>query len=576
MPPTRIKAKMFRDGGPHYSEPSPSGRSVSIMLLLALYAAIAVISFLLTWKLVRERIRQRPLRKIPGPSPTSLLKGHLPQIYDREHGWEFHTGILEKFGSVVKLWGWAGDSLLYVSDPRAIHNIIVKDQYIYEETSDFITNNRLTFGPGLLGTLGEHHRQQRKLLNPIFSINHMRYMIPIFQTVCTQLRDQLVEKVKTGPKEVEVVHWMTATALELVGQAGLGYSFECINDTSGNEFASAVKNLLPTMFPLRVYRVFLPWIVNYVARPIRGFAARHVPWKAVRSLVGIVDVMHKTSQRIISEKRMALLKGDEAVLHQIGEGRDILSVLLKANMSASEEDRLSEEELLGQMSTLLFAAMDTTSSALSRIIYKLAERQDVQDKLRDELVKAQEASATLDYDMLHNLPYLDAVCRETLRVHPPVPFVSRTTRKDVVLPLGTPITATDGSKISEIHIAENTDVFISIIGVNRSVAIWGADATEWKPERWLSPLPQTVTDAHIPGVYSNTMTFLGGGRACIGFKFSQLEMKVVLAMLLPALRFRLTETKIHWKLSSLLYPSIGTSRKPLMPLEVSLVSEKSG
>jgi len=44
------------------------------------------------------------------------------------------------------------------------------------------------------------------------------------------------------------------------------------------------------------------------------------------------------------------------------------------------------------------------------------------------------------------------------------------------------------------------------------------------PERWLAPLPKTVTDAHIPAVYSTVMTFLGGGRACIGFKFSELEI----------------------------------------------------
>ncbi|KAA1468089.1 cytochrome P450 [Dentipellis sp. KUC8613] len=568
--------QVHRNREPTVLSLSSQGAVRFIMFLLAVYVAITASSFLFMWKLVRQRIRQLPLRKIPGPPPLSFLKGHLPQIFGREDGWEFHTGILEKFGTVVRLCGWGGDPLLYVSDPKAIHNIIVKDQYIYEETSDFIASNLLNFGPGLLGTLGEHHRQQRKLLNPIFSINHMRYMIPIFQTVCSQLRDQLVEKVKNGPKEVEVVHWMTATALELVGQAGLGYSFECVNETSGNEFASTVKNLVPTLFPLKVYRVFLPWIVAYVPRPVRAFAARHVPWKAVRSVVSMVDTLHKMSMKIVSEKRMALLKGDEAVLHQIGEGRDILSVLLKANMSASEEDRLSEEELLGQMNTLLFAAMDTTSSALSRIICKLAEHQDVQDKLRDEIVKALEGSNTLDYDTVHNLPYLDAVCRETLRVNPPVSFVARTTRKDVVLPLGTPIAATDGSKMSEIPIAENTGIIISIIGVNRSIAIWGADAAEWKPERWLSPLPQSVADAHVPGVYSNTMTFLGGGRACIGFKFSQLEMKVVLATLLPVLRFHLTDTKIHWKLSSIVYPSVGTSKKPTMPLEISLVSEKSG
>lgn len=65
----------------------------------------------------------------------------------------------------------------------------------------------------------------------------------------------------------------------------------------------------------------------------------------------------------------------------------------------------------------MFAAMDTTSSALSRILMILATNPSVQDKLREELVNARkEAEGDLDYDTLHELPYLEAVCRETLRV----------------------------------------------------------------------------------------------------------------------------------------------------------------
>jgi cytochrome P450 len=69
------------------------------------------------------------------------------------------------------------------------------------------------------------------------------------------------------------------------------------------------------------------------------------------------------------------------------------------------------------VSSLTFAAMDTSSSAISRILYLLAEHQDVQDKLRSELLEAKTNNdgQELDYDQLMTLPYLDAVCRETLR-----------------------------------------------------------------------------------------------------------------------------------------------------------------
>lgn len=65
--------------------------------------------------------------------------------------------------------------------------------------------------------------------------------------------------------------------------------------------------------------------------------------------------------------------------------------------------------------SLVFAGMDTTSSALSRILQLLATYPHVQDKLRDEIKEAQ-MNGQLSYDQLVTLPYLDAVCRETLRV----------------------------------------------------------------------------------------------------------------------------------------------------------------
>ena len=105
-------------------------------------------------------------------------------------------------------------------------------------------------------------------------------------------------------------------------------------------------------------------------------------------------------------------------------------------MSAAEQDRLPEEELLGQMSyvsvsptsrihqnnialsfrTFIQAAMDTTSNALAMTLYLLAEHSEVQDKLRQEILEASKGE-DIGYDTLVSLPYLDAVCRETLRLY---------------------------------------------------------------------------------------------------------------------------------------------------------------
>jgi len=89
-------------------------------------------------------------------------------------------------------------------------------------------------------------------------------------------------------------------------------------------------------------------------------------------------------------------------------------------MEASEEDRLPDDQVLGQMSTLTFAGMDTTSNALSRVLHLFALHPNVQQRLRDEIRQAKEEAGgeieNIGYDTLVSLPFLDAVCRETLRL----------------------------------------------------------------------------------------------------------------------------------------------------------------
>ena len=115
---------------------------------------------------------------------------------------------------------------------------------------------------------------------------------------------------------------------------------------------------------------------------------------------------------------------------------------MKANQEASDDDRLTDDQLLGQMSyvhsppsrvykgpvrtkglmllhrSILFAAMDTTSNALTATMDTLGRRKDVQEKLRAEILEAQDRNGgDIPYDELVALPYLDSVCREILRLY---------------------------------------------------------------------------------------------------------------------------------------------------------------
>jgi cytochrome P450 len=73
--------------------------------------------------------------------------------------------------------------------------------------------------------------------------------------------------------------------------------------------------------------------------------------------------------------------------------------------------------------------------------------------------------------------------------------------KNAILPLSKPMLGVDQRPITEIFVPAGTIVHIGIKAANMNRSVWGPDALEWKPNRWLAPLPQTVVDAQIPGVY---------------------------------------------------------------------------
>ncbi|KAI0659728.1 cytochrome P450 [Cubamyces menziesii] len=546
------------------------------MVSLILQALVICSTTWFLWKLFRGLFVKTDLDRIPGPPSPSFLYGNLKELYSRQ-GWAFHRGLGEEYGPVVRLRGKFGQNILYTFDPKAMHHIAVKDQDVFQEARWFTRMLYHLFGPGLLATLGDHHRKQRKMLNPVFSINHMRHMTPLFYEVCHKLRTAIEARVHNGPAEVDMVGWMGRTALELMGQAGLGYSFDPLTADSADEFGEALKALMPTLAQARGLHQYLPLYEAIVPAGWRRAVAEYIPSATLKRMMHLRDTVRQRSIDIYEEKKAALLKGDEAIKMQVGEGKDLMSILLKANMEASEEDKLPEEELIGQMSTLTFAAMDTTSNALSLTLWRLAQNPDAQDKARQEILEAQEAcgGGDIGYDDLVALPYLDAVCRETLRLHVPAPFRFRETQQDIVLPLSEPIRGVDGKLMHQIHVPKDTSVFVGISASNTNKALWGEDAYEWKPERWLQPLPETVMDAKIPGVYANLMTFWGGGRACIGFKFSQLEMKVVLAVLLSSFKFELSDKHVYWNLAGVQYPSVDSEgNHPELPMKVTSLKKE--
>ncbi|THU97769.1 cytochrome P450 [Dendrothele bispora CBS 962.96] len=531
-----------------------------------------VVAFIVLWYLSARKQLKSNLANVPGPKPSSWLKGHLKELLDPHEATGFHQMLLDQYGPVVRLNSKMGEHQLYTFDPKAMHHVLVKDQESFTRFN--MTLVQLLFGDGLLSVTGDRHRKQKKSLSPVFSIAHMREMLPLFYEVVDKLQYSLREKVASGPQEIDMLAWMSRTALELIGESGLGYSFDPMtSEAAEHTYSKTIKNLVPAMARLPALRFFfLRWGIKIGTPQFRRSMLKLVPIQSVHELQDMADYMWSLSEEIYKSKKRALAQGDETVVQQIGRGKDIMSILMRGNLNAAEDNSTKGKSL---RRTLIFAAMDTTSNALSRVLELLSAHPEVQTKLRQELVDARNDNAELSYDTLVELPYLDAVCRETLRLFPSVPMLSRISTRDVVVPLSKPVTGADGRKISELALPKDTLVFIGSINSNRDPELWGPDAHEFKPERWLSPLPQAIVDAHLPGVYSNLMTFGAGVRSCIGFKFSQLEMKAVLAGLVSTFKFSLAkDKKISWLMGGIITPFVeGDSAHPRLPLMVSLAEQ---
>ncbi|KAI0739058.1 cytochrome P450 [Daedaleopsis nitida] len=531
---------------------------------MLLYVVILSGLLWVIWQVVRPFFENSPLDVVPGPPSKSIVSGNLEQLFDRD-AWGFHDEVAQQYGPVVKINAVLGRKWLYVFDPTALRNIVLKDQGIFDQIPWLIQSTRLLLGAGILGVLGETHRRQRKMLTPLFSESHLRNLTPIFYEVSDRLVRGISQRLESQARDLDMLDWMGRAALEIIGQAGLGHSFDPLISDSADIYTAAAKTPL-SFTPLMVaVRQASPILTRLGPAWFRRWVIDHLPSKQVQDLKNVVDVLHETSVRLINEKKAALEKGEFSV------GKDIMSILLKANMHASEDERLPDEQIIGQMSILLFAATDTTSHMMAQVLQLLCEHPDWQEKVRREILDSRNGQH-IAYDQLTALPYLDAVCKETLRLYPPTPIVLREAFQDTSLPLAQPMQSSDGTMIDNIVIPKGSNVLVGVRACNRNKALWGSDAEEWKPDRWLKPLPKAVEAASIPGVYSHMMTFVGGNRSCIGFKFAQIEMKVILSTLLANFTFGLSDKPIFWNVSAITFPSVGKeSEKPEMWLKVAKI-----
>ncbi|KAI0058332.1 cytochrome P450 [Artomyces pyxidatus] len=536
----------------------------------ALLALVASLGVFVLYKFVAAHIRayKSPLRDLPGPKRLGFAFGSFPGIPEFE-GTRLQEQWTQQYGHTYKFHSFFGTQKVITTDLKALSHVL-------SHGNEFQKSNPVRFilgslvGRGLLFVEGAKHRQHRRIVNPAFGPIQVRKFTELFVDKSIELRDIWLSKIsqstrKDGRVKLDVFNWLNKVTLDIIGLAGFNYDFGALyaSDDEPNELSEAVREMFA--FNNEALLFLLQLVIP---------AFRIIPTAQSRKNTRCLQVVRRVGLQMIAEKKAAVLaessnigKSLSIVERKDVQGHDLLSLLIKSNMAADipETGRMNDEEILAQVPTFLVAGHETTSTGVAWTMFALAGHPDIQAKLRAEVCAFPTDRPSMDE--LNAMTYLDCVVREALRLHSPVGNTERVATQDTVIPVSTPFIDRNGVPRHEIRLAKGDVIFIPIREINRSEELWGEDANEFKPERWID-IPEATRS--IPGVWGNMLTFLAGPHACIGYRFSIIETKALLFIIVRSFEFELgvspediiRRTRIVGRPSSSSNPGAG----PMLPV----------
>ncbi|KAG7090931.1 hypothetical protein E1B28_010004 [Marasmius oreades] len=479
-----------------------------------------------------KRFARISISSVPGPEPESFVYGNLPELFQSQVGvsdfkWQ------EQYGGIVRIKGAFGEDRLMVSDSKAMQYIFHTAGYGFLKWPERTEISRVLMGRGLLWADGETHKRQRKAMLPGFGAPESKSFIPIFNKVASDLCSHWIDLIASAPDqtvELNAASWLSRATMDSLGEAAFDYHFGALDQTE-NELMKAYFGLMsdtlgqPSRKTILMQTLMPVWLLRLRSQ---FSSSKH-----------LVHARHTAKLASAIAKALIDMKAD--LLKQGKEGRkDILSLLVKANASENPANRLTEEEMIAQMRTLLLAGHETSATTLTWVLYELARHPEVQRKLREE-IRAREASRSgpdftaNDFD---NMPYMAAVVKESMRFHPAVYQNYRQAARDDFLPLSKSIVTTSGRVLNELPVGKGTKLVLSIAAYNRNKDVFGEDADVYDPERWFN---SGEKKGPTVGVYGNLLTFAGGVRTCIGWRFALYEVQSLLVAIIN--NFELAPTK---------------------------------
>ncbi|KAL1746509.1 cytochrome P450 [Schizophyllum fasciatum] len=410
------------------------------------------------------------------------------------------------------------------TDYRALHHLVTRDDIYYKPDATRYSLGRVV-GDGILITEGEQHKQQ----NPAFGPIQIREVTPIFLEKSVKLREcwmRAIEAEGGQRAHLNALGELSRMTLDVIGKAGFGYDFNTLDDgEESNELSRAFSVLFGAPPSSRYWIVLQSWI------PL----LRLIPGSAEKAEKTAKGVMNRIGRELLAAARKEAEQAEKTGSSDF-KGRDLFSVLVRANMATDlpERLRMSDEDVLSQVPTFMVAGHETTATGTTWAIHQLTQNPAVQARLREELRTLDTDTPTLDE--LNALPYLENFVKEVLRFYAPVPWTARMAIADDVVPLAEPYTDARGRVCREIMVRKGQQFLLPIHCLHRLESIWGKDADTFNPDRWDAP-PDAIKN--VPSVWSHLFSFSAGSHACIGFRFSIAEMKALLFVLVRAFEFEL-------------------------------------
>ncbi|KAK3501419.1 putative benzoate 4-monooxygenase cytochrome P450 [Neurospora crassa] len=472
-----------------------------ISLLMSPWAPVVLLAGVAFYYLVPYFVTYSALRKIPSPFPAQFTDLWLMSVCRRGNRYQRVDELHKKLGPVVRIQ----PNHVSICDDAAIPTIYGHGNGFLK--SDFY-DAFVSIRRGLFNTRDRaEHTRKRKIVSHTFSAKSVQQFEPYMHSnleLFVKQWDSMIKNSKNPDKaaHLDCLEWFNYLAFDVIGDLSFGQPFGMLSSGADMAEIRSSPDAAPIYAPaieilnrrgevsatLGIHPTLKPF-AKYLPDPFftKGLAA-------VENLAGIAIACVKSRL----DNPPPVTRKD--LLQRLMEGRD------------EKGEPLGREELTAEALTQLIAGSDTTSNSSCALLFHAVRTPGVMQKLQAELDAHIPPEVDVPtYDMVKDLPYLEAVINEILRFH---------STSGIGLPRQIPHDAAQGVHIQGYYLPPGTVLSVPTYSIHHSKEIWGPDADEFKPERW-ERLTARQKNAFIP--------FSHGPRSCVGRNVAEMEMKLIVA-----------------------------------------------